>query len=103
MERAVEAGVGRIIVESADEIARLTAPTPEKDPRPAVPARATVGVEAHTAEFIATAHEDQKFGFSLAGGAAFAAAARILDDGVLDLRGLHSPIGSPNFVHTRFA
>ena len=30
--------------------------------------RATVGVEAHTHEFIATAHEDQKFGFSLAGG-----------------------------------
>ena len=30
--------------------------------------RVTVGVEAHTHEFIATAHEDQKFGFSLAGG-----------------------------------
>ena len=36
--------------------------------------RVTVGVEAHTHEFIATAHEDQKFGFSLAGGAAFEAA-----------------------------
>ena len=38
--------------------------------RPAGDVRVTVGVEAHTHEFIATAHEDQKFGFSLAGGAA---------------------------------
>ena len=38
----------------------------------------TVGVEAHTHEFIATAHEDQKFGFSLAGGQAAEAAAAVL-------------------------
>jgi diaminopimelate decarboxylase len=64
--------------------------------------RVTVGVEAHTHEFIATAHEDQKFGFSLAGGAAFAAALRILDEGVLDLRGLHSHIGSQIFDTSGF-
>jgi diaminopimelate decarboxylase len=61
-----------------------------------------VGVEAHTHEFIATAHEDQKFGFSLSGGAAFAAAARILADDVLDLRGLHSHIGSQIFDTSGF-
>ena len=44
--------------------------------RPRVMVRVTVGVEAHTHEFIATAHEDQKFGFSLASGAAFEAARR---------------------------
>ena len=38
--------------------------------------RVTVGVEAHTHEFIATAHEDQKFGFSLASGAALEAVRR---------------------------
>src|SRR5256714_1552060 len=56
-----------------------------------------VGVEAHTHECIATAHEDQKFGFSLSGGAAKAATQRILDEGVLELRGLHSHIGSQIF------
>ena len=64
--------------------------------------RVTVGVEAHTHEFIATAHEDQKFGFSLAGGAAFEAAARILDEDVLELRGLHSHIGSQIFDTSGF-
>ena len=102
LERAVDAGVGRIIVDSFDEIARLTAIAREKDKRPAVLVRVTVGVEAHTHEFIATAHEDQKFGFSLAGGAAFEAAARILDEGVLDLRGLHSHIGSQIFDTSGF-
>ncbi|BAL92444.1 putative diaminopimelate decarboxylase [Actinoplanes missouriensis 431] len=102
LERALEAGVGRIIVDSFDEIARLTELSRTSGKRPGVLIRVTVGVEAHTHEFIATAHEDQKFGFSLAGGAAFAAAARILDDGVLDLRGLHSHIGSQIFDTSGF-
>jgi diaminopimelate decarboxylase len=59
--------------------------------------RATVGVEAHTHEFIATAHEDQKFGFSLASGAALEAARRVLMLPSLDLVGLHSHIGSQIF------
>ena len=73
LSRALEAGVGRIIVDSFDEIDRLTdLARRSSGKRPSVLVRVTVGVEAHTHEFIATAHEDQKFGFSLAGGAAFA-------------------------------
>ena len=102
LSRAVDAGVGRIVVDSFDEIFRLTELAQEKNKRPKVLVRVTVGVEAHTHEFIATAHEDQKFGFSLAGGAAFAAAVRILDEGVLDLRGLHSHIGSQIFDTSGF-
>jgi diaminopimelate decarboxylase len=64
--------------------------------------RVTVGVEAHTHEFIATAHEDQKFGFSVGGGAAFKAVCKILDDDALDLRGLHSHIGSQIFDASGF-
>ena len=64
--------------------------------------RVTVGVEAHTHEYIATAHEDQKFGFSLTGGAAAEAVRRVLDDGVLELRGLHSHIGSQIFDTSGF-
>ena len=72
LSRALDAGVGRIILDSFHEIDRLTALAREAGKRPGVLVRVTVGVEAHTHEFIATAHEDQKFGFSLAGGAAFA-------------------------------
>ena len=102
LERAVEAGVGRIIVDSFDEIERLNDISEKSGKRPAVLVRVTVGVEAHTHEFIATAHEDQKFGFSLAGGDAFAAIMRILDEDKLDLRGLHSHIGSQIFDTSGF-
>ncbi|MGW5670428.1 diaminopimelate decarboxylase [Micromonospora sp. NPDC003776] len=102
LTRAVDAGVGRIIVDSFAEIDRLTAIARERGVRPKVLVRVTVGVEAHTHEFIATAHEDQKFGFSLAGGAAAAAAFRILDEDVLELRGLHSHIGSQIFDASGF-
>ena len=97
LTRAVEAGVGRIVLDSFQEIDRLTAIARERGVRPQVMVRVTVGIEAHTHEYIATAHEDQKFGFSLAGGAARAAIDRIFADGVLDLRGLHSHIGSQIF------
>ncbi|HET6481962.1 MAG TPA: diaminopimelate decarboxylase, partial [Actinoplanes sp.] len=102
LTRALDVGVGRIVVDSFDEIDRLTALATEKGQRPRVLVRVTVGVEAHTHEFIATAHEDQKFGFSLAGGAAFEAATKILDEGVLELRGLHSHIGSQIFDTSGF-
>lgn len=102
LSRALEVGVGRIIVDSSHEIDRLTALARARGVRPRVLVRVTVGVEAHTHEFIATAHEDQKFGFSLADGAAIAAALRILDEDVLELRGLHSHIGSQIFDASGF-
>ena len=66
---ALDAGVGRVVVDSLRRdrpAGRACAPSAASPQRVLV--RATVGVEAHTHEFIATAHEDQKFGFSLAGG-----------------------------------
>ena len=99
---ALDAGVGRIIVDSFDEIERLTALARKHQKRPGVMVRVTVGVEAHTHEYIATAHEDQKFGFSLSGGAALAAVERIIGDDVLDLLGLHSHIGSQIFDTSAF-
>ena len=64
--------------------------------------RVTVGVEAHTHEFIATAHEDQKFGFSLAGGDAAEAVRRVVALPGLRLIGLHSHIGSQIFDPSGF-
>jgi diaminopimelate decarboxylase len=97
LRRALTAGVGWIVVDSFDEIERLTALARELGVRPKVMVRVTVGVEAHTHEFIATAHEDQKFGFSLSSGRAFEAAAKILRESTLELVGLHSHIGSQIF------
>jgi diaminopimelate decarboxylase len=97
---AVEAGVGRIVLDSFHEIARLDAVARERGVVVPVMIRVTVGVEAHTHEFIATAHEDQKFGFSIAGGETSAAAEavrRVLASDGLALVGLHSHIGSQIF------
>jgi diaminopimelate decarboxylase len=116
LERAVAVGVGHVVVDSFEEIARLAYITEERDgvaggdgPRadrsalkkgagagslPRVLVRVTTGVEAHTHEFVATAHDDQKFGFSLASGAADEAVRRVLAAPSLDLAGLHSHIGS---------
>jgi diaminopimelate decarboxylase len=102
LTRALRAGLGRIIVDSNDEIDRLSTIAGELGVRPNVMVRTTVGVEAHTHEFIATAHEDQKFGFSIAGGKAFDAVRRILAEDVLELRGLHSHIGSQIFDASGF-
>ncbi|UDY24714.1 diaminopimelate decarboxylase [Nocardioides sp. Kera G14] len=97
LRRAIIAGVGRIIVDSFDEIERIGAITAETGTPARVMIRVTAGVEAHTHEFIATAHEDQKFGFSISSGDAFGAARRILEHPGIDLRGLHSHIGSQIF------
>ncbi len=97
---AVDAGVGCVVLDSFHEIARLDAVAHERGATVPVMIRLTVGVEAHTHEFIATAHEDQKFGFAIAGGAtsdAAEAARRVLKAGALSLVGLHSHIGSQIF------
>jgi D-serine deaminase-like pyridoxal phosphate-dependent protein len=98
LEAAVDYGVGRIIVDSFEEIDRLAAIAARLGRSAPVLVRVTVGVEAHTHEFIATAHEDQKFGFSLATGDAAEAVRRILAHAPhLRLLGLHSHIGSQIF------
>ena len=103
LEAAVSYGVGRIIVDSFEEIERLAEIAERLGTPSRVMVRVTVGVEAHTHEFIATAHEDQKFGFSLSGGAAAEAVRRILAHAPhLQLLGLHSHIGSQIFDTSGF-
>ncbi|WP_139980886.1 diaminopimelate decarboxylase [Nocardioides litoris] len=97
LRRAVSAGVGAIVVDSLVEVERLAAATADLGATQAVMVRVTAGVEAHTHEYIATAHEDQKFGFSITNGDALEAVRRVLAAPGLDLRGLHSHIGSQIF------
>ena len=102
LTRALEAGVGRIIVDSFHEIDRLAALTAATGTEARLMVRVTAGVEAHTHEYIATAHEDQKFGFSISSGDAFEAVRRIRETGGLRLLGLHSHIGSQIFDTSGF-
>jgi diaminopimelate decarboxylase len=97
LARAVSAGVGHIVADSFEEIARLAYLADGAAVRPTILVRVTTGVEAHTHEFMATAHDDQKFGFSLASGAADEAVRRVLDCPGLSFAGLHSHIGSQIF------
>ncbi|MFH8755310.1 diaminopimelate decarboxylase [Streptomyces atroolivaceus] len=97
IERAVEAGVGRIVLDSFQEIVRVAHIAQRAGTRQRVQIRVTVGVEAHTHEFIATAHEDQKFGIALADGQAAEAVRRALTLDGLELIGIHSHIGSQIF------
>ncbi|WP_441250260.1 diaminopimelate decarboxylase [Kitasatospora sp. McL0602] len=97
LEEAVKAGVGHIVVDSYREIELLGGIAERLGVRQQVLIRVTVGVEAHTHEFIATAHEDQKFGLSLSGGAAAEGVRRALAQPGLELRGIHSHIGSQIF------
>lgn len=102
LERAVRLGVGRIIVDSFHEIERLSAVTAGAGREVGVMVRVTAGVEAHTHEYIATAHEDQKFGFSITAGDALEAVRRVHEAPGLRLLGLHSHIGSQIFDPSGF-
>jgi diaminopimelate decarboxylase len=95
--RALESGVGRIVVDSFEEIARVGYLAEVLAKRPKVLIRVTTGVEAHTHEYIATAHDDQKFGLSRNTGAALEAVRRVLELKQIELVGLHSHIGSQIF------
>lgn len=97
LRRALDEGVGRVIVDSFDEIDRIESLVADGSPVPRVLLRITPGVEAHTHEFVRTGQDDSKFGFGLASGAADAAVTRAAASPALDLVGLHVHIGSQVF------
>ena len=98
LRAALEVGVGRIAIDSDDEIGRLESLVRDDGvPAPSVHIRVTPGVEAHTHEFIETGTEDSKFGFGLDSGEALAAVRRVVDGGLLHFAGVHCHIGSQVF------
>jgi diaminopimelate decarboxylase len=98
LTHALDAGVGRVVADSFDEVDRLEDLASRRSPRPEVLVRVTPGVEAHTHEFIETGTDESKFGFTVAGGMARAAAVRVARSPVLELAGLHCHIGSQIYV-----
>jgi diaminopimelate decarboxylase len=98
LRRAREVGVGRIVVDSFDELDRLQAQHAQDGVVPKVLLRITPGVEAHTHEFVRTGQDDSKFGFGLASGTAARAVGRAADSPAVELLGVHVHIGSQVFV-----
>ncbi len=95
---AREAGVGRIVVDSFDELDRLERLHAADQVVPRVLLRITPGVEAHTHEFVMTGQDDSKFGFGLKVGDAALAVDRARASAAVDLVGIHAHIGSQVFV-----
>jgi len=94
---AIKAGVGTIVIDSFDEISRVSKIAKELNKVQKIYLRLTPGVDAHTHEFISTAHEDVKFGFSIASGAAQDAIENCMAQSSLSLAGIHCHIGSQIF------
>lgn len=93
----VESKVGHVVIDSHQELAQLEAVAKQAGVKQDVFIRVKPGVDAHTHEFIATSHEDQKFGISLATGDALSAAAAAITSDWLELTGLHCHVGSQVF------
>ena len=100
---AVEVGVGRIVVDSFDELDRLDVLASQTGIAPKVLLRLTPGVKAETHDYIATGHDDSKFGFTVSTGAAATAIERARNSDAVELVGVHAHIGSQVFVVSSFA
>jgi len=102
IEKAISVGVESIVIDSLYEIERVAAAAQKAGKVQRVLLRITPGIQAHTHESIATAHEDVKFGFSIASGAAWAAITAVRTHASLELRGIHAHIGSQIFGYKSF-
>jgi diaminopimelate decarboxylase len=94
---ALDAGVGRIVVDSLDELACVEALARERGIRAAIWLRLCPGVAAETHAYTRTGHAGSKFGIELATGEAHEAARRAVASPWLDLVGLHAHAGSQLF------
>ena len=102
LEQAAMAGVGRIVVDSFDELDRLDDLHARTGFRPKVLVRLTPGVEAHTHSYVSTGQNDTKFGFTVDTGAAAAAIERARSSPAVELVGAHAHIGSQVFPLSSF-
>jgi len=103
LKMALREGVGRIVVDSFNELDRLEELCADLNMSAKILLRVTPGVEVHTHEFVSTGQEDSKFGFTVRSGVAEAAVNRARSSKYLELLGLHAHIGSQVFDVEPFA
>lgn len=97
LRMALQAGVGRIVIDSTDEIGRIERLVASGESVPKVLIRVNPGVEVHTHEFLQTGVADSKFGIAVEGGDALAAVKQAEDSPAMDLVGIHTHVGSQVF------
>ncbi|MBC7287392.1 MAG: diaminopimelate decarboxylase [Armatimonadetes bacterium] len=103
LEMAVDAGVGRIVIDSLSEIKRLDDVCQRLGKTADVLIRVTPGIKVQTHDYIATGHLDSKFGLGIASGMADEGVRRVLEARNLVLHGIHCHIGSQVFGLDSFA
>ncbi|MGZ4615993.1 MAG: diaminopimelate decarboxylase [Actinomycetes bacterium] len=91
---AVGYGVGVVVLDCAEEIARLASLAAAAGRVQDVYLRVAPGVVARTHDYMATGGDDVKFGFPITGGHAESAALAVHESRALRLVGLHSHMGS---------
>ncbi|TFD19837.1 diaminopimelate decarboxylase [Cryobacterium sp. TMS1-13-1] len=101
LEQATRVGVGTIVIDSEVEIGRVAEAAARNGRVQNVRLRVNSGVHAHTHEFLATSHEDQKFGIVLTDAPRLVALIRA--EPALNFVGLHCHIGSQIFGADGFA
>ena len=97
LDRALEVGVGRIVVDSFEELDRLERLAAARGVTAQVWLRITPGIDAHTHEYVRTGHDDAKFGFTLSLGLADQAFLRAQALDHVEVLGIHAHIGSQIF------
>jgi len=101
IDRTVEAGIGTVVLDNADEAGRVAAAAERHGRVQRVRLRVNSGVHASTHEYLATAREDQKFGVPLSETPDVVRSIR--QHASLEFVGLHSHIGSQIFGSDGFA
>ncbi|MCD4549663.1 MULTISPECIES: diaminopimelate decarboxylase [unclassified Schaalia] len=87
-------GIERIFIDSLHEVEQVERIASELHVKARVMVRVKTGVHAGGNEYISTGHEDQKFGVGIADGQLDAVIEAIQASSHIELRGLHSHIGS---------
>ena len=98
LREAIQAGVGRIIIDSRIELKRISEIAGELGVVQPIYMRITPGVEADTHQYIRTGCEDSKFGFTMREDFAFKCVKDVLAAPNVRLAGLHCHIGSQIFA-----
>ena len=99
---ALEVGVGTIVIDNDYEYEMINEIVRESGNTVDVLLRINTGIDAHTHEYIKTAKDDSKFGYSVYDETIYDLIADINNQSNLNFVGFHSHIGSQIFEKTSF-
>ena len=102
LQYALEVGVGTIVIDNDYEYEMINEIVRESGNTVDVLLRINTGIDAHTHEYIKTAKDDSKFGYSVYDETIYDLIADIHNQSNLNFVGFHSHIGSQIFEKTSF-